>query len=105
MNRSGRLALIKSTLSVIPIYVSIGMGLPAWLHSVLTKLMKIFLWSGSGEVQGCKCLVVWQAVHRPWQLGHLGILDLRMFGHALQLRWLWLQKMDPDLGGLAYAGR
>jgi hypothetical protein len=96
MNRSGRLALIKLTLSVIPIYVSIEMGLLAWLHSVLTKLMKTFLWSGSGEVQGCKCLVAWQAVHRPWQLGRLGILDLRMFDHALRLRWLWLQKMDPD---------
>jgi hypothetical protein len=35
MNRSGRLALIKSTLSTILIYVCIGMGLPAWVHNAL----------------------------------------------------------------------
>jgi hypothetical protein len=99
MNRSGRLALIKSTLSAIPIYVCIRMGLPAWVHNALLKLMKAFLWSGSGKVQGGKCMVAWHVVHRPRQLGGLGILDLKLFGQALRLRWMWLQKMDLTVPG------
>jgi hypothetical protein len=92
LKRSGRLALI----SAIPIYVSIGMGLSAWVHSALIKLMKACLWLGLGVVQGGKCLIAWNVVHRPRQVGDLGILDLKMFGHTLSLRWLWLQKTDPD---------
>jgi hypothetical protein len=65
MNRSGCLALIRSTLLAIPIYVSIGMGLSGWVHSALIKLMKAFLWLGSGEVQGGKCLIAWHGVQCP----------------------------------------
>jgi hypothetical protein len=101
MNRSGRLALIRKTLLVIPIYVSIGMGLPRWVHNVLIKLMKAFLWSGSGEVQGGKCLVAWHVVHHPRQLGGLGILDLKVFGRALRLWWIWLQRTTPDRAWMA----
>jgi hypothetical protein len=94
MNMSGRLALIRFTLSAIPIYVSIGMGLPGWVHNVLIKLMKVFLWSG--EVQGGKCLIAWHIVQCPRQLGGLGVLDLKLFSKALRLRWLWLQRTDPN---------
>jgi hypothetical protein len=59
MHQSGRLVLIKTTLSSIPIYTSISIELPPWLLKCLTKLMKAFLWSGSDEVQGGKCLVAW----------------------------------------------
>jgi hypothetical protein len=37
MNCSGRLVLIKSTLSAIPLYISIGLGFPAWVQKVLIK--------------------------------------------------------------------
>jgi hypothetical protein len=43
MHRRGRLALIKTTLSVIPVYTSISLGLPQWLRKALQKLMKAFL--------------------------------------------------------------
>jgi hypothetical protein len=101
MNMSGHLALIRSTLSVIPIYVSIEMGLPRWVHNAFIKLMKAFLWSGSCEVQGGKCLVAWHVVHHPQQLGGLGILDLKVFGRALRLWWMWLQRTDPDRAWMA----
>jgi hypothetical protein len=29
-------------------------------------------------------------------LGGLGIPDIKLMGHAIQLRWLWLQRMDPS---------
>jgi hypothetical protein len=57
MNRSGRLALIRSSLSSIPIYVSISIRQPGWVHNALIKIMKAILWTGSDVVQGGKCLI------------------------------------------------
>jgi hypothetical protein len=45
--------------------------------------------------------VTWGRVHRPLHLGGLGVLDLRLLGIALRIRWLWLQRADagqPCLG-------
>jgi hypothetical protein len=43
MHQSGRLALIKSTLSAIPIYSSIAFGWPPWMIKSMCKLMSAFL--------------------------------------------------------------
>jgi hypothetical protein len=80
MHRAGRLTVIKSTLSVVPIYTSICICLPAWVHKAMTKIIKAFLWSGSR-----KCLVAWDCVQRPTQLGGMGVLDLKRMGMALRL--------------------
>jgi hypothetical protein len=45
MHRSGRLTLIKTTLSVVLVYASINLGLPQWLHKAMQKVMKVFLWT------------------------------------------------------------
>jgi hypothetical protein len=102
MNCSGRLALIKSTLTAIPIHTSISVGLPQWVIKSLIKIIKAFLWTGSNVVQGGKCLVAWGGVQRPLDLGGLGILDQNHFGMALRGRWLWLRRMDTsrDWGSL-----
>lgn len=54
MNRSGRLTLIKTTISAIPIYVSIAIKLPPWFINGLIKFMKGFLWTGADVVKGGK---------------------------------------------------
>jgi hypothetical protein len=46
-------------------------------------------------MQGPKCLVVWQRVTRPIQLGGLGVLDLTTLGYVLCMRWEWLARTDP----------
>jgi hypothetical protein len=43
MHRSGDLTLIKTTLSAILVYTSIGIRLPPWLIKALQKIMKAFL--------------------------------------------------------------
>jgi hypothetical protein len=40
-------------------------------------------------------LVKWKTFYRPKSLGGLGIPDLKHSGHALRLRWLWLQWTNP----------
>jgi hypothetical protein len=51
MNRSGRLTLIKTTLSAIPLYTAFNVELPPWLIKSMNKLMKGFLWSGTEAEQ------------------------------------------------------
>jgi hypothetical protein len=52
MHCSGRLVLVKSTLSAIPMYTAINLELPSWLHQAFEKIMKSFLWSSTNQVQG-----------------------------------------------------
>jgi hypothetical protein len=94
MHRSGRLALIKSTLVAMHVYITITITLPGWLLKVLEKIMKGFLWSDTEVVQSDKCTVAWGKVQRPLQLGGLGVVNLKLFDMALRQRWLWLQKTD-----------
>jgi hypothetical protein len=38
----------------------------------------------------------WNRVCRPLDLGGLGIHNLESLGWALNMRWLWLKKTQPD---------
>jgi len=40
--------------------------------------------------------VAWEKVIRPLDLGGLGIHNLEIMGWALQMRWLWIEKTNPD---------
>ena len=40
--------------------------------------------------------MAWPKVTRPPELGGLGISSLQQLGWALRMRWLWLQKTEPD---------
>jgi hypothetical protein len=47
-------------------------------------------------VQGGKCLLAWKKVQQSCCLGRLNILDLKLSGNALRLRWMWLQQTDTS---------
>ncbi|KAM0889642.1 hypothetical protein ACQ4PT_027585 [Festuca glaucescens] len=89
----GRLVLIKSVITSIPIYLSIAMELPAWLLQFLEKRIRAFFWKGSEAVSGGHCLVAWDQDCRPVEYGGLGVLNLKLLGFALRARWLWLRRM------------
>ena len=54
------------------------------------------MWKGRKDVRGGHCLIAWPKVTRPVELGGLGITNLQQLSWALNLRWLWLQKTEPD---------
>jgi hypothetical protein len=87
---------MKSTLAAIPIYTTICHELPAWQIKSFVKIFKTFLWIGTDVVQDEKCLVTWNRVQWPLQLGGLAVLDLKLMGQALRLPWLWLQRVEPS---------
>jgi hypothetical protein len=45
-------------------------------------------------IQNGKALVTWTRVQRPLHLGGLGVIDMRLMGVALHVRWLWLLKTN-----------
>ncbi|GJN00644.1 hypothetical protein PR202_ga17840 [Eleusine coracana subsp. coracana] len=96
LNRAGRAALTKVTLSAVPIHLSISVGLPPWTIKAIDKFRKGFIWTGTCAVSNGKCLVAWRKACRPSDMGGLGILDLTLLGYALRLRWEWLRRTDTS---------
>jgi hypothetical protein len=73
-----------------------AMDLPQWALKVIDKVRRGFLWKGRRDVKGGHSVIAWPKVTRPPDLGGLGISNLQQLGWALRLRWLWLQKTDPE---------
>jgi len=78
------------------IYLLLAQDLPAKALEAIDKIRRGFLWKGRKDVKGGHCLIAWPKVTRPPDLGGLGISHLQFLGWALKLRWLWLQKTEPD---------
>lgn len=92
LNEAGRCTLVRSTLSAIPVHVSIVLCLSPWAIREIDRRRRAFLWSGSETVAGGRCRVAWTIVSRPRELGGLGIIDLTRMGQAFRVRWLWKRR-------------
>ena len=78
------------------IYILIAIKVPKWFIKAIAKIRRAFLWKGRKQVNGGSCLVSWEKVQRPLEFGGLGILNLNYMSWALQIRWLWLKKIEED---------
>lgn len=96
MARSRRLVWIKSVLRAVPIYSMMAENLPPWARKEIDAICRKFLWVGKDASVRGRCMVAWETVCKPTDLGGLGVSDLRLTGYALQTRWLWLQKTDSE---------
>ena len=92
INPASRATLVKSILIAIPIYHLIAIQCPMCVLQTIDKIIRGFLWKGRKDIRGGHCLVGWQRVCRPRELGGLGIHNLEVLGWSLNMRWLWLQK-------------
>jgi len=92
---SGRAVLVHFVLTAIPIYLLVALKVPKWFIKAIDKI-RSFLWKGRKNVNGGCCLVAWEKVMRPFELGGLGIHNLEVMGWALQMRWLWIEKTKQD---------
>lgn len=96
LTREGRRILVQSVLTSMVVYLSMAAELPPWAIKEIDKIRRRFLWRGRKDINGGHCLVAWPKVCRPLELGGLGIADLQKMGWALRMRWLWLQKTEPN---------
>jgi hypothetical protein len=97
---AGRTAMVRFVLSAIPVYLLIAMNIPKWVIKSIDKIRRGFIWKGRKEVNGGSCLVSWDIITRPLNLGGLGISNLYYQSWALQTKWLWLEKTDPNPNSL-----
>ncbi|KAE8803655.1 hypothetical protein D1007_20501 [Hordeum vulgare] len=96
MAKSGRLVLLKTGLSSLAIYMMTIHKLPAWVLKRLTQICRSWLWSGDTTANAGNCRVAWTLICRPKCLVGLGVVDLKKFGRALRIRWLWMAWKHPE---------
>lgn len=83
LTSAGRATLTQTTLSAIPVHVSICCALSPWAIREIDKRRRVFLWAGTDSVAGGKCKVTWPVVCSPRDLSGLGLPDLCFLGFAL----------------------
>jgi hypothetical protein len=96
MNRAGRATLVQAVLSAMSVHLLIAINVPKWFIKAVDKIRRGFLWQGKEKANGGCCLVAWEKVLRPLDLGGLGIPNLEVMAWALQIRWQWFKKTRAD---------
>ncbi|XP_020262664.1 uncharacterized protein LOC109838650 [Asparagus officinalis] len=79
----GRLTLLNSVLSSLPLYYMSFFKLPKWLIKAIDRIRRNFLWNGSQSQSNIKCLIKWGKVCKSKAEGGLGVIDTENFNIAL----------------------
>ena len=96
ISRAGRLQLVQSVMSSIPIYHMMCFKLPKWVIYRIDKARRVCLW-GSNRRQGNGIsLCNWYMAMVPKRYGGLGLPDLHLRNISLILRWWWKPYAEPD---------
>ena len=88
ISKGGRLTLIRSTLSNMPIYLLPLFRMPKSVKSRLEKIQRDFMWEGGSTVRKIH-LVNWNSVSWGKDKGGLGIRKLDLLNRALLGKWAW----------------
>jgi hypothetical protein len=88
LSKGGRLTLLKSMLSGLPLYYLSLYPIPVSAAHHIEKLQRDFLWGGMDNVSKFP-LVNWKNVCMPIAAGCLGIKNLIHTNQALLGKWLW----------------
>ena len=87
LSKSGRLTLLKSTLSSLSTYYLSLFTIPKAVATRLECIQRNFLWDSLVECFKYP-LVAWEKVCLPCKLGGLGIQNLAFYNQALLEKWL-----------------
>ena len=95
ISKDGRLTLIQSTLSSLPIYCLSLFRMLGSICSRLEKIQREFLWSG-GSLAKKTHLVNWKTVCTEKKKGGLGLRRFSILNKALMCKWCWRFANERD---------
>jgi hypothetical protein len=75
INHAGRVVLIKTALSALPIFQFLSLLAPPSVKTSISQEIRKFLWRGGNNNNKIMHLVNWKIVRVPKTHGGLGILD------------------------------
>jgi hypothetical protein len=99
MNKTGRLALVRSVLSAIPLHQLMVLEAPKKIAKAFKRIERGFLWEDKAVANSGNCHVNWQAVCQPTCFtastsSRDRKKNIERTSLALRLRWLWYSKTD-----------
>ncbi|RVW75414.1 putative ribonuclease H protein [Vitis vinifera] len=104
ISKGGRITLIRSTLSSMPIYLMSLLRMPRVVSLRLEKIQKDFLWGG-GALERKPHLVNWDTVCMDKRKGGLGVRHLSVLNRALLCKWNWrFANERENFGGMSLVG-
>ncbi|KAE8716020.1 hypothetical protein F3Y22_tig00110156pilonHSYRG00217 [Hibiscus syriacus] len=95
LSLAGRLVLVKTVLSSLPIFFMSIFKIPPKVNRKLNSIMASFLW-GEGPERKQIHWVNWNLVCQPFDEGGLGVLDLRLINRVLLGKWVWKFANEKD---------
>jgi hypothetical protein len=82
----GRLQLIRSCLSSMPIFFMCSLDIPPGIIKQLNRIIMHCLWSDRKSDLKGKSLAAWDMICKPKEKGGLGILDFKKQNEALLMK-------------------
>lgn len=98
LSLGGRVTLLNSVISALPLYWLSIYKIPVTVCSKIDKIRKKFLWSGSSAEKRKYHLIAWEYVCLGKDQGGLGVLNLTRMNTALLAKWGYRFK-DPTVKG------
>ena len=95
LSMGGRITLINSVLSALPICLLSFFRIPKKVVQKIVSIQRNFLWGGHQEANKIPW-VKWDKVCLPKNKGGLGIKDLSLFNEALLGKWGWQLANNHD---------
>lgn len=95
LSMGGRLTLIKSALSNLPLYFMSLFPVPRGIINKISALQRNFLWNGRPEKNSMP-LIKWDSIQLPRKLGGLSVGNLFHRNLALLYKWVWRYFSDQS---------
>jgi hypothetical protein len=95
LSYGGRVTLINSVLSSLPLYFFSFFKAPRCIINQLVKIQRKFLWGGGVENKKI-CWIKWDHICLPREKGGLGVKNLELFNLSLLSKWKWRLLSDEE---------